>query len=238
MSSDLVASLDDAQMQTPVPACPAWRVHDLLCHLVGLPGDVNAGRIEGAGTDPWTASSGRRALRQHSRRAARRVGAERRPSVRGDHPHDRPAAPVFDLVVHEQDLRGAIGVPGARDSAGVRWLVDIALARLASEIDEANLPALEIAMEDEGFVAGSGDVVDRWDIERFELFRSFAGRRSANQLRASGCPLVYVQKVRIPPDGAERRHRARVSDAQTTRGTTTGPLYRALTCSRRSASRC
>ena len=100
-----------------------------------------------------------------------------------------PPRPVFDLVVHEQDLRGAIGVPGARDSAGVRWLVDIALARLASEIDEANLPALEIAMEDEGFVAGSGDVVDRWDIERFELFRSVAGRRSANQLRASGCPL-------------------------------------------------
>ena len=56
MCSDLVASLDDAQMQTPVPACPAWRVHDLLCHLVGLPGDVNAGRIEGAGTDPWTAA--------------------------------------------------------------------------------------------------------------------------------------------------------------------------------------
>jgi hypothetical protein len=54
-------------------------------------------------------------------------------------------------------------------------------------------------MEDEGFVAGSGDVVDRWDVERFELFRSLSGRRSANQIRASGCPLVYVKKVPFLP---------------------------------------
>lgn len=196
--TDLVRDLDDAQMQTPVPACPQWRVHDLLCHLVGLPGDVNAGRIEGAGTDSWTATqiaahcdSTRDALLQEWEREA--------PAFEEIIPMIQPPRPVFDIVVHEQDLRGAIGVPGARDSAGVRWLVDIALARLASEIDEANLPALEIVMEDEGFVAGSGDVVDRWDIERFELFRSLAGRRSANQIRASGCPLVYVKKVAFLP---------------------------------------
>jgi len=196
--SDLVASLDDAQMQTPVPACPAWRVHDLLCHLVGLPGDVNAGRIEGAGTDPWTAAQ----IAAHcdsTRDELLEEWAREAQAFEAILPMIDPPRPVFDLVVHEQDLRGAIGVPGARDSAGVRWLVDIALARLASEIDEANLPALEIAMEDEGFVAGSGDVVDRWDIERFELFRSLAGRRSANQIRASGCPLVYVQKVAFLP---------------------------------------
>jgi hypothetical protein len=96
-------------------------------------------------------------------------------------------------------MRGALGVPGARDSAGVRMLVDIALRRLASQIDEAEMPALEIAMEDEGFVAGSGDVVDRWDVERFELFRSLAGRRSAAQLKASGCPVVYVKMVPFLP---------------------------------------
>jgi hypothetical protein len=78
-------------------------------------------------------------------------------------------------------------------------VIDVALGRLASEIDEANLPALEIAMEDEGRVVGSGDVVDRWDIERFELFRSLAGRRRANQVEASGCPLVYVKKVAFLP---------------------------------------
>ena len=82
---------------------------------------------------------------------------------------------------------------------GVRWLTDTGLRRLASEIDEAELPALEIAMEDEGFVAGSGDAVDRWDVERFELFRSLSGRRSAAQLKASGCPVVYVKLVPFLP---------------------------------------
>ncbi len=77
--------------------------------------------------------------------------------------------------------------------------MDVALNRLGEVFDEAELPALEIAMEDEGFVAGSNDVVDRWDIERFELFRSLSGRRSANQIRASGCPVVYVQKVPFLP---------------------------------------
>jgi hypothetical protein len=159
---------------------------------------VNAGRVEGAGTDPWTAAQVA-SHRDCSRDDLLDEWAREAPAFEEIIPMIDPPRPVFDLVVHEQDLRGAIGVPGARDSAGVRWLVDIALARLASEIDDANLPALEIAMEDEGFVAGSGDVADRWDIERFELFRSLAGRRSANQIRASGCPLVYVKKVAFLP---------------------------------------
>ena len=78
-------------------------------------------------------------------------------------------------------------------------LTEFALQRLGHMIDEAELPVLEIAMEDEGFVAGSNDVVDRWDIERFELFRSVAGRRSAAQVEASGCPVVYVKIVPFLP---------------------------------------
>jgi uncharacterized protein (TIGR03083 family) len=196
--TELVRDLTPEELATPVPACPGWVVRDLLCHLVGLPSDVNAGRIDGAGTDPWTAAQ-----------LAARTGCDRdtllaewdreAPAFEAIIPMIEPPRPVFDIVVHEQDMRGALGVPGARDSAGVRMLVDIALERLASEIDDAELPALEIAMEDEGRVVGSGDVVDRWDVERFELFRSLAGRRSAAQIKASGCPVVYVKLVPFLP---------------------------------------
>ncbi len=195
---ELVRDLDDDALSTTVPACPSWTVRDLLCHLVGLPADANAGRLEGAGTDPWTAaqvaargSCGREALLDEWAREA--------PGFEEIIPMINPPRPVFDIVVHEQDMRGALGVPGARDSVGVRWLMDTALRRLGEVIDEAELPALEIAMEDEGYVAGSGDVVDRWDVERFELFRSLSGRRSANQMRASGCPVVYVNKIPFLP---------------------------------------
>jgi uncharacterized protein (TIGR03083 family) len=196
--TELVRDLDARELETAVPACPGWTVRDLLCHLVGLPTDVNAGRIEGAGTDPWTAAQ--LASRTDCGRDTLLVEWEREaPAFEEIIPMIQPPRPVFDIVVHEQDMRGALGVPGARDSAGVRMLVDIALRRLASQIDEAEMPALEIAMEDEGFVAGSGDVVDRWDVERFELFRSLAGRRSAAQLKASGCPVVYVKMVPFLP---------------------------------------
>ena len=42
-------------------------------------------------------------------------------------------------------------------------------------------------------------MVDRWDVARFELFRSFAGRRSEAQVKASGCPVVYVKLVPFLP---------------------------------------
>jgi uncharacterized protein (TIGR03083 family) len=194
----LVRDLDAGALSTRVPACPSWTVRDLLCHLVGLPTDVNAGRVDGAGTDPWTAAQ-----------LASRTGCDRdtllaewdreAPTFEELIPMIQPPRPVYDIVVHEQDMRGALGTPGARESAGVRMLTDVALRRLASEIDDAELPALEIAMEDEGFVAGSGDVVDRWDVERFELFRSLAGRRSAAQIEALGCPVVYVKLVPFLP---------------------------------------
>jgi uncharacterized protein (TIGR03083 family) len=196
--TELVRDLDDSALATTVPACPAWTVRDLLCHMVGLPADANAGRLEGAGTDPWTAAQV--AARTDCDRDALLAEWEREaPAFEQILPMIQPPRPVVDIVVHEQDMRGALGVPGARDSVGVRWLTDVAVGRLGEVIDEASLPALEIATEDQGFVAGSGDVVDRWDVEHFELFRSLTGRRSENQIRASGCPLVYVKKVPFLP---------------------------------------
>ncbi len=109
--TELVATLDDEQLQTPVPACPDWRVHDLLCHMVGLPGDVNAGRIEGAGTDPWTAAQ-IATHRHRSRDELLEEWAREAPAFEEIIPLIKPPRPVFDIVVHEQDLRGAIGVPG------------------------------------------------------------------------------------------------------------------------------
>ena len=184
-------------MQTPVPACPAWRVHDLLCHLVGLPGDVNAGGSKArAPTRGPQLRSPRTAT--HSRRAARGVGAEAQafeeiiPMIDPPRPSSTSSCTSKTCAARS----GCLGRVTARACAGSstsRWP-----PRVRDRRSEPS--ALEIAMEDEGFVAGSGDVVDRWDIERFELFRSSrvaaapirSGRRAA---RSSTC------EGRIPPDG-------------------------------------
>ena len=44
-----------AAWATVVPGCPEWSVHDLVAHMAGVTDDVTHGRIDGVGTDPWTA---------------------------------------------------------------------------------------------------------------------------------------------------------------------------------------
>ena len=206
----LVRDLDADALSARVPACPSWTVRDLLCHLVGLPTDVLAGRVDGAGTDPWTAAQ-----------LASRTGCDRdtllaewereAPAFEALIPMIDPPLPVYDIIVHEQDLRGALGTPGARDSAGVRMLVDVALGRLASEIDAAELPALEIAMEDEGFVAGSGDVrrpVGCRALRAVPFLRRSSERRAGEGL---GLPRGLREARALPPDGPRGRDRAVVA---------------------------
>ncbi len=42
------------QLQATAPATPAWRVHDVLSHVVGITTDVLEGRVDGVATDAWT----------------------------------------------------------------------------------------------------------------------------------------------------------------------------------------
>ena len=46
----LLEGADDAAWETPVPACPGWRVRDVLAHLVGVVEDALAGVISGPPT--------------------------------------------------------------------------------------------------------------------------------------------------------------------------------------------
>ena len=43
-----------ARSSASVPATPAWRAHDVLAHLVGVPDDVVNGRLDGLASDSWT----------------------------------------------------------------------------------------------------------------------------------------------------------------------------------------
>src|SRR4051812_32827214 len=45
----------DAAADTAVPTCPDWRVRDVVAHLSGGMVDAINGRLDGAGTDAWTA---------------------------------------------------------------------------------------------------------------------------------------------------------------------------------------
>ena len=49
----LVASLDDAQLDTP-SRCDGWTVRDVASHVIGTMADIAAGRLDGLGTPEVT----------------------------------------------------------------------------------------------------------------------------------------------------------------------------------------
>jgi uncharacterized protein (TIGR03083 family) len=117
---------------SPVPHCPAWSVRDVAAHLVGVPEDILAGRMEGVTTEAWTQAQVDRHLDQSLADLAD-IWANQIESFDAVLPHI--PAPVnsqmvMDAVTHEHDIRHALGKAGARDSSAVRvglgWLLDAA----------------------------------------------------------------------------------------------------------------
>src|SRR4029079_14005929 len=52
--TELELAASPEQCEAVAPATPDWRVHDVVAHLVGVPADILAGRLEGVTTDAWT----------------------------------------------------------------------------------------------------------------------------------------------------------------------------------------
>jgi uncharacterized protein (TIGR03083 family) len=113
-----VRGLPDGADQTVVPACPAWTVHDVIAHLVGITDDAIAGRMQGVTTDPWTAAQverGRGVPTAELLERWDRQGPMIEPGLVAS-----PLA-VVDAVTHEHDLYGALGRAVERDSAAVAF---------------------------------------------------------------------------------------------------------------------
>jgi uncharacterized protein (TIGR03083 family) len=182
----LTASIDDATAEQLAPATPDWRVKDVLAHLVGVNADVVAGKIEGAGTDPWTEA-------QVAPRRGRSVAEllaewdEVAPTLIEIIPAipDGPRGQlIFDAMTHEFDLRGALGQPGGRDTdaaaIGFGWAADV----VTFLRDGAGAGALCLRNEYGDHISGSGDVTATVAADRFELYRAMVGRRSRAQIAA------------------------------------------------------
>src|SRR5262249_30574582 len=109
---------------------------------------------------------------------------------------------VIDIASHEQDIRGALGRPGARDTAaiwhGAGWL----LTGLRTPVP------LRVEVEEAEFRAGPGGGTGLGlATSRFEAFRWRMGRRSRAQLAArdwSGDPAPVLDHPAIfGPAGRE-----------------------------------
>lgn len=176
----LVAGLDAAALAAPVPACPGWSVQDVVAHEVAIAEDALAGRLTGPPSEAETAAQVRR-FRGRDLPGVLADWARLAPGFAEVAAAFRVWPAVIDIASHEQDIRGALGQPGARDTEVIRLAADLLLRGL-----EPPVP-VRVTVRDAGvsFRAGVGDGPELglstcW----FEAFRWRMGRRSRAQLAA------------------------------------------------------
>lgn len=179
---ELVSDRPAEQTEVVVPACPDWSARDLLSHMVGLGADVTAGDEPDDHNSTWTA---RQVQQRRDRTVAQLVTEwESLTDPLREWMRDNGTRPLGDVVIHEQDLRGALRAPGGQDSAGLRSIRDVFLGRLAKSVGD--LPPIALVDESWSWVS-AGSVDDAAVLLRapaFDLARAVLSRRSKAQLRA------------------------------------------------------
>lgn len=172
------------QLSLLVPACPEWCVRDLVAHAVGTAVDVAAGRIEGAGSDPWTAAQVLARKNASLEDLLSEWSAVPLEPALHEVSEMQAAQVVFDITTHEHDLRGALDLPGERDSDGVtvgwEWATDI-LGQLRDGYGEG---AVVLTTAEGQTTCGAAPPTSWVTADRFELWRAMTGRRSQEQVAA------------------------------------------------------
>jgi uncharacterized protein (TIGR03083 family) len=156
-------STDEAAASRPVPACPGWRVRDVLAHLSGNCTDVAAGNIADAGTDAWTAAQvdARRDLPLDELVAESNEAGPMLAAIVDDFPGRYGEQMVADITVHEHDIRGALGMPGARDSRSLDVGLDFLLCSIVAPGAAAlGVAPLQIRTDNRVVTVGAGNGQD------------------------------------------------------------------------------
>lgn len=188
----LVSELDDAALVTPVPTCPGWQVEDVIGHLAAIVEDALAGRLSGPPSDEQTAVQVARykGRPMTDTLAGWTAGAPQFEEIISA--FNVPPA-VIDVASHEQDIRGALGLPGARDNDAIQLMGGWLLHRLDPPVP------MSVTVEDAEFRVGpDGGPVLGLRTTRFEAFRWRMGRRSRDQLAAldwSGDPAPVLDHL-------------------------------------------
>jgi len=174
----LVAGLDEVELGTPVPACPGWSVADVIGHLAAIPEDALAGRLTGPPSEEETAAQVNR-FRGRPMTQTLAGWTDLAPRFEEVVAAFKVWPAVIDVASHEQDIRGAVGQPGARDTEVIREMSGWLLTRLSPPV------RLRVAVEGTRIRVGpDGEPVLGLTTTWYEAFRWRMGRRSRDQLAA------------------------------------------------------
>jgi uncharacterized protein (TIGR03083 family) len=177
----LVSQIDDAP-GTPVPACPTWSVHDVVAHLTAIVEDVMAGRLTGPPSEELTAEQVQRG-REISTEAMLAQWSEMAPTFEGLLSQVRVWPGFLDVLAHEHDIRGAVGVAGDREGHDMRAAGEYLLFNWEPPVPVLVRIGDGEYLLDKSELPGGGTPIEL-ETTYFETFRVRLGRRSSAQLRA------------------------------------------------------
>jgi uncharacterized protein (TIGR03083 family) len=200
----ILDGLSDDRLSTLISACPAWTARELAAHMTGVAADAITARFPVVNPHgPWgerrpiidAFTAGHVTTRRHM--TIDEVLAEWADHVpvlarmlRGEIAFPAGSIPVIDwmvvcdIAVHNQDLRGALDMPGDRDSAAVALSLRRYVAGVSQRIARAGMPALRLGTQHGEYVAGRGTPSCTVTASQWELFRALCSRRSASQIRS------------------------------------------------------
>lgn len=184
--SALATSLTAEQVAATVPACPDWQVKDLIAHMTGVDTDAWNGDVDEEFSDSWTDAH----VRQRVDASLADVLDEwntlraKADELFESAPDELRTGMVVDASVHEQDFRGAIDSPGAKDQPGNRVALDMFAEGFGERVRDNGLPTLHVDAGDWQRTFGDGEPTVRVSVEEFEFQRALTGRRSTGQVRS------------------------------------------------------
>jgi GNAT superfamily N-acetyltransferase len=174
------------QLARAVPATPAWSVHDVLSHLVGITADLNAQCFGSDDPEAWTD-------RQIASRRDRTTS-----ELDGEWAHEAPRFEeglrllgyeigshyIGDLLQHSYDIQSALGLHVPADDQTFDVALDFYLEECDRRLATAGVGSVVVRTPSRDRTLGLGAVMATLDVDRFELFRSLGGRRSEAQVRS------------------------------------------------------
>lgn len=184
---EIASDLDADSVERVVDACPAWRVKDLFSHVTGIAVELGAGNSPAGDTQAWV---DRQVEERRDTPLAEVVEEWSRAASRFESLIEAAPAQLwgltYDTVVHEHDLRAAVGRPGARDSHGVEVAAELGLNLVKGDLARAGLPAVRITFEGREFLVGTGEPELTWSGSAFDCLRLLGSRRTAEEMKRAG----------------------------------------------------
>lgn len=200
----LMTSLSAEQLATPTISCPAWTVQDVFAHHVGVLADIHSNNLTELGDptrllDQWRdpevaldrdAMTARQVEERRGRSVAelldewgRAAAALAGGPLPGDPTGMLPFVAVNDVVVHEGDIREALGLEVAPEVAATAIALASYGATLDNRLRRLNLPAVAFAYDGKTRLFGEGEPEATVSADRTTLVRMLASRLPPDAIR-------------------------------------------------------